>query len=69
MECRNQGALQQAKQNIEKWYPVIGVLDNINKTLAVMEKTVPEYFSGVSDIYYRQGNILYLFLQPKLHYI
>ena len=56
MEYGNQRALQQAKQNIEKWYPVVGVLESMNKTLAIMEKTVPEYFSGVSDIYFSQGN-------------
>ena len=55
MRYRSPEALRQAKANIEKWYPVVGVLDIPRTTLRVMESIYPKYFENVSDIYYQQS--------------
>ena len=45
-----------AKHNIEQYYPVIGVLENINETLAVMEELLPSIFvKGISDLYVKKS--------------
>lgn len=47
-------ALQRAKKNIEKYFPVVGVLEELNATLAVLEHKIPMFFKGVQDMYYLQ---------------
>ncbi|CAG0915161.1 unnamed protein product [Notodromas monacha] len=50
-------ALGKALENIEKFYPVVGVLEKWNETLTVMEefpKTRP-FFKGITDIYYSKA--------------
>ena len=41
-----------AKENVEKHYAVVGVLEELNKTLTVLEHYVPRFFNGAKDIYY-----------------
>ena len=53
--CRkfnNAEALQKAKSNVEKFYPVVGVTENINMTLSVLENRMPEYFEGATEFYH-----------------
>ena len=45
-------ALRLAKENVEKHYAVVGVLEELNKTLTVLEHYVPRFFKGAKDIYY-----------------
>ena len=45
-------ALRKAKENVEKHYAVVGVLEEMNKTLTVLEHYVPRYFKGAKDIYW-----------------
>ena len=45
-------ALRKAKENVEKHYAVVGVLEELNKTLTVLEHYVPRFFKGAKDIYY-----------------
>ena len=45
-------ALRRAKENVEKHYAVVGVLEELNKTLTVLEHYVPRFFKGAKDIYY-----------------
>jgi len=47
-------ALRKAKENVEKHYAVVGVLEELNKTLTVLEHYVPRFFKGAKDIYYNQ---------------
>ena len=52
--CRlfnNPEALQIAKANIEKYYPVVGITENMNMTLQVLEHKMPEYFLGATEMY------------------
>ncbi len=42
--------LQRAKANVDKFYPVVGVLENLNQTLAVMENKLPHVFKGATKV-------------------
>lgn len=46
--------LQQAKYNVEKYYSVVGVLEDMNKTLSVLDGYVPRFFKGVKDVYWNE---------------
>uniref|UniRef100_A0A1A9WGB5 Heparan sulfate 2-O-sulfotransferase pipe n=1 Tax=Glossina brevipalpis TaxID=37001 RepID=A0A1A9WGB5_9MUSC len=45
------GALERAKHAVESQYAVVGVLEDLNTTLAVLEKYIPRFFQGVREIY------------------
>ncbi|XP_022246863.1 uronyl 2-sulfotransferase-like isoform X2 [Limulus polyphemus] len=45
-------ALWQAKQNIQRFYPVVGVLEDMNTTLIVLENTLPRFFRGAFKLYH-----------------
>ena len=47
-------ALNLAKENVEKHYAVVGVLEEMNKTLTVLEHYVPRFFKGARDVYYSE---------------
>lgn len=48
-------ALQRAKFIIEHEYAVVGILERMNQTLAVLERYIPRFFSGAQHTYYDQG--------------
>ena len=43
-------ALARAKRNIEKWFPVVGVLEELHDSLRVMERVVPGLYKGALEI-------------------
>uniref|UniRef100_A0A1B6E882 Heparan sulfate 2-O-sulfotransferase pipe n=1 Tax=Clastoptera arizonana TaxID=38151 RepID=A0A1B6E882_9HEMI len=45
------GALQRAKQAVERHYAVVGVLEDLNSTLTVLEHYIPKFFRGASQVY------------------
>ena len=47
-------ALTQAIRNIDKSFPVVGALEFLNETLVVLEKQLPRFFDGITDVYYKQ---------------
>jgi len=47
-------ALKKAKENVEKHYAVVGVLEELNKTLTVLEHYVPRFFKGAKDVYWNE---------------
>ena len=47
-------AMRKAKENVEKHYAVVGVLEELNKTLTVLEHYVPRFFKGAKDVYYSE---------------
>lgn len=58
-ECNvfgNPAALSIAKNNVEKYYAVVGILERWNESLQVLEQYVPAFFKGVSEIYRRNNN-------------
>lgn len=49
-DFNSQRVLDEAKANVEKHYPVVGVIEELNKTLAVMEHEMPQYFQGAQKV-------------------
>lgn len=49
----NVWALKQAQRTVEKYYATLGVLDELNATLEVLEHELPYFFKGASKLYYR----------------
>ena len=47
----NADALKLAKSNVEKYYAVVGVLENMEDTLRVLEQYVPDFFDGALKVY------------------
>ena len=37
---------------MEKYFAVVGVLENMDKSIATLERYVPRYFSGASSVYH-----------------
>ncbi len=56
-------AMKKAKENVEKHYAVVGVLEELNKTLTVLEHYVPRFFKGALNTYWSKYNFLPLSLQ------
>lgn len=54
------GALERAKRAVEQHYAVVGVLEDMNTTLTVLEKYVPKFFSGASDVYWSKSPDFYV---------
>ena len=53
--CREVGskeALVKAKRNVEAAYPVVGVIEQLDATLTVLEKRLPYFFQGARNLYY-----------------
>ena len=46
--------MRKAKENVEKHYAVVGLLEDLNKTLTVLEHYVPRFFKGALDTYYSE---------------
>lgn len=51
------GALERAKLAVEKHYAVVGVLEDMNTTLTVLENYIPRFFQGATDVYYGKWSI------------
>ena len=48
-------ALVIAKQNVENHYLIVGILEEFNKTLAVLERKMPQFFKGASQVDYMEA--------------
>ncbi len=47
--------MRKAKENVEKHYAVVGVLEELNKTLTVLEHYVPRFFKGALNTYWSKS--------------
>lgn len=56
------GAMERAKRAVEKHYAVVGVLEDLNSTLTVLEHYVPKFFTGASQVYW--GKIYFFYIFP-----
>lgn len=56
-------ALQTAKNNCERYYPVVGVLEEFNATLDALEQRLPLYFKSAKKLYHR--DLLGMFSKQK----
>ena len=43
--------MREAMQNVERHYAVVGVIEQLNKTLTVLEHYIPRFFKGALDTY------------------
>ncbi|XP_046621797.1 heparan sulfate 2-O-sulfotransferase pipe-like isoform X1 [Neodiprion virginianus] len=50
------GVLERAKMTVEKNYAVVGILEDLNTTLTVLEKYIPRFFQGALNMYWDQVN-------------
>merc|ERR1711915_685925 len=53
-ECTQLGnplALQKAKHNVDKNFKVVGLLEHLDETMAVLENELPMFFKGVQNLY------------------
>ncbi|KAK2575552.1 hypothetical protein KPH14_011270 [Odynerus spinipes] len=57
----NKWALERAKANVVRWYPVVGLLDYMEETLHALKKEFPYFFTGALRIYNK--------LRPKENYL
>ena len=44
-------AISLAKTNVETWFAVVGIMEEMELSLRVMEREVPEVFTGMLDTY------------------
>ena len=51
-------AMRRAMHNVEQHYAVVGVLEDLNKTLTVLEHYVPRFFKGALNTYW--SKLLYI---------
>ncbi|ODM97953.1 Heparan sulfate 2-O-sulfotransferase pipe [Orchesella cincta] len=52
VEFNGEWAMQKAKRNVEKHYAVVGVLEEMDITLKVLENYIPRFFAGASHVYH-----------------
>ncbi|KAJ9587280.1 hypothetical protein L9F63_019194 [Diploptera punctata] len=50
----DQRSLDAAKENVERYFLVVGVLEELNATLTLLEHKLPYYFKGVQHMYYNE---------------
>lgn len=54
VECpthNSRWALNKAIENVERHFPVVGVLEDLHVTLKLMQKALPTFFPGIWDAY------------------
>lgn len=51
----NRFALRRAQYAIDNYFEVVGVLEEFNKSLAVFEDRLPDFFAGVRSIQVNGG--------------
>ena len=47
----NRAALERAKNNIERYFKVVGILEDFELSLKVMETALPKFFNGAAKMY------------------
>lgn len=52
---QNSWALERAQRNIERRFSVVGVLEDLNLTLALLETHIPRFFGGATELYRKSG--------------
>jgi len=50
-ERNNTWALERAKANVVRWYPVVGILDYMEESLIAFAAEFPYFFKGATRIY------------------
>ena len=48
--CTNTNYIVRSKENIERYYVAVGLLEEFEKSIQLFEHALPEYFEGASNI-------------------
>ena len=56
-QFNNPESLQMAKENVEKYYPVVGVMEYMNKTLKVLEDKLPDFKAYLKILRYQMFHV------------
>lgn len=51
IRSRSQWAVEKAKENIEKHYAFVGILEELDDSLQLMEILIPRYFNKAKSVY------------------
>ena len=51
VEWNNPNSIKRAKSNVEKYFPVVAVLEHLTQTFYVMEKVLPKYFNNAAETF------------------
>ncbi|XP_076802342.1 uronyl 2-sulfotransferase-like [Clavelina lepadiformis] len=56
-DCRtdSQWSLDEAKKNVEKYFTVVGIVEDYNNTLKLLEKVFPRFFGGMFQVYQKMN--------------
>jgi hypothetical protein len=71
-ECMVAGstwALQRAKENIDRWFPVVAVLERMTQSMEVLEQFIPTFFKGAVKIYNYQLKSKIIKVNGIVHYL
>lgn len=60
-------ALERAKQNVLENYLLVGILEELEDVLLLLERLLPHYFTGVLNIYKSPGRLIKCFLKNGVH--
>ncbi|XP_040580410.1 uncharacterized protein [Lepeophtheirus salmonis] len=56
-DFNSKAVLQKAKENVERFYPVVGVIEALNESLTVFENQFPNLFPGAVELYHSNQGI------------
>lgn len=62
IECvkwNSPNSIKQAKLNVDKYFPVVAVLEYIDESLFVLERMLPRYFTHATDVF--KGSKCYIY--------
>lgn len=58
-------ALERAKQNVLENYLLVGILEELEDVLLLLERLLPHYFTGVLNIYKSPGRLIKCLFSEK----
>ena len=56
MVLGSEWALRKAILNVERVYPVVGTLEDLQLTFDVLEQKLPQFFHGITQLYNEELN-------------
>ena len=49
----------EAESNLERHFPVVGILEHLGATFAVLERELPHFFKGISKLYMELKGVIF----------
>ena len=60
------GALQKAKENVETFYPLVGIVEQMSDTMNMLEYVYPKFFRGLGKFYKQKLKSMMLSLRALI---